>query len=86
MSPDLLRRTSDAPGIGEGIELKGYKVLGFDNPRTYADKGGNKYRTIEKKLFTSGKNPENESKQDNCCRGFFLIFSPKTSSRLSLCW
>jgi GNAT superfamily N-acetyltransferase len=27
---------------------KGYKVLGFDNPRTYADKGGNKFRTIEK--------------------------------------
>ena len=27
---------------------KGYKVLGFDNPRTYENKGGVKYRTIEK--------------------------------------
>jgi GNAT superfamily N-acetyltransferase len=27
---------------------KGYKVLGFDNPRTYKNKGGVKYRTIEK--------------------------------------
>jgi GNAT superfamily N-acetyltransferase len=27
---------------------KGYKVLGFDNPRTYADKAGNTFRTIEK--------------------------------------
>lgn len=27
---------------------KGYKVFGFDNPRTYKDKGGNKYRTLEK--------------------------------------
>ena len=27
---------------------KGYKVLGFDNPRTYENKGGVKYRTFEK--------------------------------------
>lgn len=27
---------------------KGYKVLGFDNPRTYKDKTGRKFRTIEK--------------------------------------
>jgi hypothetical protein len=27
---------------------KGYKILGFDNPRTYENKGGVKYRTFEK--------------------------------------
>ena len=27
---------------------KGYKILSFDNPRAYADKGGNKFRTMEK--------------------------------------
>jgi GNAT superfamily N-acetyltransferase len=30
------------------MAAKGYKVLGFDNPRTYADKAGNTFRTIEK--------------------------------------
>lgn len=37
LSPDLLRRTSDAPGIGEGIELKGLNENSskpdFDNAR-----------------------------------------------------
>jgi GNAT superfamily N-acetyltransferase len=30
------------------MDAKGYKVLGFDNPRTYENKGGTKYRTVEK--------------------------------------
>jgi hypothetical protein len=30
------------------MAAKGYKVLGFDNPRTYENKGGTKYRTVEK--------------------------------------
>lgn len=30
------------------MDKKGYKVLSFDNPRTYETKGGTKYRTIEK--------------------------------------
>jgi len=30
------------------MAAKGYKVLGFDNPRAYTDKAGNTYRTIER--------------------------------------
>jgi GNAT superfamily N-acetyltransferase len=36
---------------------KGYKVLSFDNPRTYQTKGGNKYRTIEKDGVRLALNP-----------------------------
>jgi len=36
---------------------KGYKILGFDNPRTYQTKGGNKYRTIEKDGVRLALNP-----------------------------
>jgi len=36
---------------------KGYKVLGFDNPRTYETKGGKKYRTIEKDGVRLALNP-----------------------------
>jgi hypothetical protein len=36
---------------------KGYKVLGFDNPRTYETKGGKKYRTIEKDGVRLAINP-----------------------------
>lgn len=50
---------------------KGYDVLGFDNPRTYTNKGGNKYRTLEKNgvrialegqqiLFTDPKYPNRQ--------------------------
>jgi len=36
---------------------KGYKVLSFDNPRTYQTKNGNKYRTIEKDGVRLALNP-----------------------------
>ena len=36
---------------------KGYKILGFDNPRTYETKGGKKYRTIEKDGVRLALNP-----------------------------
>ena len=50
---------------------KGYKVLGFENPKTYESKGGKKYRTLEKDgvrvalegqqvLFTDPKYPNRQ--------------------------